>query len=147
MTDFVISREGDSRNNPVLSENELLDGDIFYITCIDETEKLQPFYEKYKDIYHCVFQRDIYSNEQWLEIMPFNASKSRAALQLKEYLGCDKLIVFGDALNDLDLFEISDESYAVNNAVNELKNAATEVIDSNNDDGVAKWLLRSVKNE
>lgn len=145
MADFVESRRGDSRNNPVATEADLLNGDIFYITCIDDTEKLQPVYEKYKDTYHCVFQRDIYSNEQWLEIMPFKASKSRAALQLKEYLGCDRLVVFGDALNDLDLFEVADESYAVDNAVNELKTAATEVIDSNNNDGVAKWLLRRIK--
>ncbi|WP_051411334.1 HAD hydrolase family protein [Ruminococcus flavefaciens] len=98
MTDFVESRREDSRNNPVVSETELFIGDIFYITCIDETEKLQPFYDKYKEMYHCVFQRDIYSDEQWLEIMPFKASKSRAALQLKEYLGCEWLVVFGDAL-------------------------------------------------
>ena len=145
MADFVESRRGDSRNNPVASEAELFYGDIFYITCIDETEKLQPFYDKYKEKYHCVFQRDIYSDEQWLEIMPFKASKSRAALQLKEHLGCERVVVFGDALNDLDLFEIADESYAVENAADELKKAATAVIESNNDDGVAKWLLRSVK--
>ncbi|SEH60763.1 Cof subfamily of IIB subfamily of haloacid dehalogenase superfamily/HAD-superfamily hydrolase, subfamily IIB [Ruminococcus flavefaciens] len=145
MADFVESRRGDSRNNPVVSEAELFCGDIFYLTCIDDTEKLQPFYDKYKEKYHCVFQRDIYSNEQWLEIMPFKASKSRAALQLKEYLGCERLVVFGDALNDLDLFEIADESYAVENAADELKKAATAVIESNNDDGVAKWLLRSRK--
>ena len=145
MADFVESRRGDIRNNPVVSDDELFCGDIFYITCIDETEKLQPFYDKYKEKYHCVFQRDIYSDEQWLEVMPFKASKSRAALQLKEYLGCERVVVFGDALNDLDLFEIADESYAVENAADELKKAATAVIESNNDDGVAKWLLRSVK--
>lgn len=145
MADFVESRRGDNRNNPVASQAELFYGDIFYLTCIDEAEKLQPFYDKYKKKYHCVFQRDIYSGEQWLEIMPFKASKSRAALQLKEYLGCERVVVFGDALNDLDLFEIADESYAVENAANELKKAATAVIESNNDDGVAKWLLRSIK--
>ena len=28
-------------------------GDVFYITCIDEPEKLMPLYNKYKDKYHC----------------------------------------------------------------------------------------------
>ena len=42
--------------------------------------------------------------------------------------------------NDIDMFELSDEAYAVENAVDELKEAATAVIGSNNDDGVAKWL-------
>ena len=57
-------------------------------------------------------------------------------------LNCDKLIVFGDGKNDIDLFQIADESYAVENAVNELKDYATDIIPSNNDDGVAKWLLQ-----
>ena len=38
------------------------------------------------------------------------------------------------------MFNISDEAYAVNNAVDELKQAATSVISSNNEDGVAKWI-------
>ena len=147
MADFVESRKGDSRTNPVGSVAELHTGDIFYLTCIDEYEKLVPFYEKYKDTYHCVFQRDIYSNEQWLEIMPLKASKSAAAVQLKEYLGCEKLVVFGDALNDTDLFECADECYAVENAADELKKIATDVIESNNNNGVAKWLLRRIKME
>ena len=45
-------------------------------------------------------------------------------------------------MNDLPMFEISDEAYAVANAVDELKAAATGIIESNEDDGVAKWLLR-----
>ena len=35
-------------------------------------------YEKYKDKYYCVYQRDIYTGEQWLEIMPPQVSKSNA---------------------------------------------------------------------
>ena len=38
------------------------------------------------------------------------------------------------------MFQSSDECYAVENAVEELKKMATAVIESNNDDGVAKWL-------
>ena len=38
------------------------------------------------------------------------------------------------------MFKISDESYAVSNAVEEIKNLATDIIDSNQEDGVAKWL-------
>lgn len=144
MKDFILSRKGDKRTNPVDRVQQLHEGEIFYLTCIDDEMKLRPFYEKFKDIYHCVFQRDIYSGEQWLEIMPFKASKSSAALQLKEYLGCDRLVVFGDALNDKDLFECADECYAVANAADELKKMATDIIESNDNDGVAKWLLRTV---
>ena len=54
-------------------------------------------------------------------------------------------MVFGDGRNDLDMFEMADESYAVENAVDELKAAATGVIACNEDDGVAKWLLENAE--
>ena len=38
------------------------------------------------------------------------------------------------------MFELADESYAVKNAHEDLKKCATGIIESNNDDGVAKWL-------
>ena len=117
-------------------------GDLFYITCIDKPEKLEPFYYKYKNKYHVVYQEDIYTGEQWLEIMPQKASKAQAALQLKQKLECDRLVVFGDGKNDIDMFEIADEAYAVENAVSELKAVATGIIGSNENDGVAKYLQK-----
>jgi len=143
MTAFLNTRKGDERTNVVADEKQLYQGDIFYVTCIDEEEKLKPLYEKYKDKYHCVFERDIYTKEQWFEIMPANASKANAIRQLKEYLGCNKLVVFGDGKNDIDMFEMADECYAVENAVDELKALATKVIAGNNEDAVAKWLEKN----
>lgn len=140
MRTFLESRKGDVRTHPVATLEELTQGDCFYITCIDTPETLKPLYKKYKDTFHCVYQEDIYTKEQWLEIMPKCASKSNAVSQLKKFLGCDRLIVFGDGRNDLDMFDVSDECYAVENAVDELKDSATAVIGSNNEDGVAKWL-------
>ena len=137
---FLDTRKNDSRNNPVTAEQELTAGDIFYITCIDSPEKLEPLYRNYADKYHCVFQEDIYTKHQWLEIMPKAASKANAIRQLKDYLGCQKVVAFGDGKNDLDMFEMADEAYAVSNAVDELKEIATGVIGSNNEDAVAKWL-------
>lgn len=49
-------------------------------------------------------------------------------------------MVFGDGKNDIDMFELADESYAVQNAHEDLKRIATSVISSNDEDGVAKWL-------
>lgn len=137
---FLNTRKGDKRWREADSCEQMIQGDMFYITCIDSKERLAPFFEKYKDKYHVVFQQDIYTKEQWLEIMPRAASKSNAILQLKKLLSCEKVISFGDAANDIDMFRISDEAYAVANAFDELKKIATGVIGSNNDDGVAKWL-------
>ena len=140
MNKFIESRNGDVRTNAVSSPAELKLGNVFYITCIDDSEKLKPLYNKYKDTYHCVFQTDIYTKDKWLEIMPIEASKSNAIKQLQTMLGCEKLIAFGDGINDIDMFQIADESYAVANAHEELKKHATAVISSNDEDGVAKWL-------
>ena len=138
--DFVATRRGDPRERPVSSREELLAGRIFYFSCIDAPEKLAPTYEHNRGLHNCVYQRDIYSGEQWLELMPRGASKAEAAQRLADVLECDSIVAFGDSINDIDLFRIADAAYAVENAAPELKALATGVIQSNDDDGVAKWL-------
>lgn len=142
---FIKSRKNDIRENRVNSENELYNGDIFYFTCIDDEFKLKPIYERYKKTYHCIYYREPYSNDWWLEIMPKDASKANAIRQLKEHLNCDRVVAFGDGENDVDMFEIADEGYAVENAVDELKAIATQVIGSNDEDAVAKWLVQNAE--
>ena len=138
--DFVASRRGDSRDTPVNDDALLTRKGTFYFTCIDEKEKLTPLNEKYRERFTCVYSKDIYSGAQWLEIMPKAATKAHAARQLAKLLGCDRIVAFGDAVNDLPLFEVSDECYAVANAAQELKEKATSVIGCNDEDGVACWL-------
>ena len=145
--EFLDTRKNDVRDNPVEQASDLYKGEIFYLTCIGDYEKLAPFYEKYKDIYHCVFQEDIYLHSQWLEIMPKDASKANAIRQLKEFLGCERVVAFGDGINDVDMFLLADEAYAVENACDELKAYATGVIGSNNEDAVAKFLLNRLSGE
>ncbi len=139
-TEFLLTRKGDVRETPVEFESALGFGDVFYFVCIDVYEKLEPLYIQFKEKYHCIFQKEIYSREQWLEIVPKSVSKAKAILQLKESLGIDYIVAFGDGKNDIEMFEIADESYAVENAVDELKAIATGIIESNDSDGVAKWL-------
>jgi hypothetical protein len=136
---FLNTRKGDIRENPVAIE-KLYFGDVFYFTCIDVEQKLKPVHEILNGKYNCIYQKDYYSNRQWLEILPKGANKSHAVLQLKELLHCDRVVSFGDGINDMELFKISDECYAVSNAVEEIKSTATAIIDSNQNDGVAKYL-------
>lgn len=136
-----IKTRSDERTMPVHNAAELVSGEIFYIACIGCEDKLPRFYEMYKDRFRCLLQRDIYTNALWLEIMPLGVSKASAVMQLKEHLGCERVVAFGDGLNDLDMFAAADECYAVANAADELKAAATAVIGSNEQDAVARWLL------
>ena len=145
--EFVLSRKGDIRDNSVETETDLGFGEVFYFSCIDTFEKLEPLYERFKGNYNCYFQKGIYIKEQWLEIVPKKVSKANAILQLKALLGVDYIVAFGDGKNDIEMFEIADEAYAVENAVDELKSIATGIIESNDSDGVAKWLAENYKSE
>lgn len=142
---FLDSRKNDIRDNPLGNMKEVINGKVFYFTCIDSEKKLFSLYNALKNKYYCVYQKDIYTKTQWLEIMPKSVTKANAILQLKKMYNCDKIISFGDGKNDIPMFEISDECYAVDNADSELKKIATGIIESNDNDGVVKWLLNNVK--
>ena len=140
---YLNNRKGtDRRFRPISTKEELYQGEMFYYTCIGEREELQPIYDMIsKDArFRCTLQQELYRPEYWCEIMPAKATKAEAIGKLKQLWSCDRVVSFGDAVNDIPMFEISDECYAVENAVDELKAIATGIIDSNEDDGVAKWL-------
>ena len=138
--EMVLDRYGDSRLREVESEEELLKGACFYFVCIDEAARLERVLKVLKEKYRCFFLKDIYSGEFWLEIIVKRASKASAAQYIKELLGCEKIVCFGDDVNDIPMFEIADECYAVENAKAELKRIATGVIPASSEDGVAKFL-------
>ncbi len=139
---YLEVRKGDRRFRPLEDETLLYQGNIFYFTCIADREELLPLYEIFKrdGRYRCTLQQELYRPEFFLEIMPEKASKAEAIKRLKEIWHCGKVVSFGDAVNDIPMFEISDECYAVANGVAELKACATGVIASNDEDGVARWL-------
>lgn len=60
-------------------------------------------------------------------------------------VGADKIAAFGDNRNDILLFSLADRTYAVKNAVPELRQIADEVIGENNNDGVAEFLKKDFK--
>ena len=139
-------KKTDPRFRPISTKEELYQGEMFYYTCIGEREKLQPVYDVLSQDarFRCTLQQELYRPEYWCEIMPAKATKAEAIRQLKKLWNCDRVISFGDAINDIPMFEISDECYAVENAVDELKAIATGIIGSNESDGVAKWLKEHV---
>ena len=134
------------RNDRLMRAADTFDGLFIgqpgYVTLIDDREKIAPLYERMRQYpgWECLFQKDTYWDEYWLEICPRNCTKAKAALKMKEQYGFSKLVVFGDALNDLPLFRAADEAYAVANASDEVKAAATAVIGSNDEDAVARFL-------
>ena len=143
---YLKAKTGDKRLRCVAKEEELYLGSIFYFTAIGNIEELEVLKDYFDDKSQliCTLQRELYGHgEYWLEIMPYNATKAMGVKRLKEITGCDKVVCFGDAINDISMFAIADEAYAVAEANLQLKQISTGVIGSNNDDGVALWLLEN----
>ena len=125
--------------------SEMFMGNPGYVTIIGNKVETEPLYLRTREYngWECLFQKDVYRDEYWLEIAPRNSTKAKSILKLKEEYGFDKLVVFGDSANDITMFRIADEAYAVSNAVDELKALATGIIGSNEEDAVAVYLSKA----
>lgn len=73
-----------------------------------------------------------------LEVFAPGVDKASAILDLKRFVGADRLTVYGDNLNDLPMMAVADEAVAVANALPEVKAAAHRVIGYNTADAVAR---------
>ena len=148
LDDYIGFYKDDPRMVKVPDMEGMFTGRPGYVTMISSKEDLEPVYERVKDHdgWESLFQKDTYRDEYWIELCPKGCTKAKKILQLKEEYGFDRVIVFGDSLNDLPMFSIADESYAVSNALDEVKAAATAVIGSNNEDAVANFIMYKEKN-
>lgn len=142
MRRYLARRAGDDRLHAVGSWEELLAGHIFYFKCIGPREQLERAWNDLKldDRFICIFHQETYASDFWMEISPRRATKANAVRFLRERLGCDRVVCFGDTSNDSDMFDVCDEKYAVMNADLWLKEKATGVVGYCEEDGVAKWL-------
>lgn len=117
--------------------------DVLYFTIMDYEDKINAIYNKLKsfnDLY-IVKYRDTYDKDIFnLEIYDVKSSKANSIELIKDKYNFENLISFGDNLNDIPMFNISDECYAVENAVQDLKDISTKVIGKNTDNSVAKFI-------
>ncbi len=139
---YLYRRRGDARLDPVPTEDALLEGAVFYFKCICPREQLERAWDilKYDSRFICIFHQEKYQNDFWMEVSPREATKANGVSFLRAYLGCERVVCFGDTSNDSDMFDVCDEKYAVMNADSWLKEKATGVIGYSEEDGVAKWL-------
>ena len=82
------------------------------------------------------------SSWHMLTIHDSRATKDQGVASLRRLLNIEncRVVVFGDQVNDIGMFRIADEAYAVAGAAPELVEHATAIIGSNDDDAVARWL-------
>ncbi len=123
---------------------------IVYYSICEKKELLDKAAAELKQIagLNVIYYRDIYVNDLWyLEVCAENASKKSAVDYLRGAYGYDRIVAFGDNYNDLPLLEAADYRVAVANAVDEVKEAADRVVDSNLNHGVANYLLEQIPND
>jgi Cof subfamily protein (haloacid dehalogenase superfamily) len=79
------------------------------------------------------------SDSMLLDIIAAGADKGTGVQNLARLMGLDKeeICVFGDYHNDIPMFEAAGFSVAMGNAEDEVKNRATVITGSNDEDGVA----------
>ena len=82
----------------------------------------------------------VVSGMHWTDMMSVRASKGRALAALQVRLGIlpEQTAVFGDYLNDLDLYDHADLGFAMRNAHPGIHAAATYTAPANTEDGVLR---------
>ncbi len=139
---YVNSRRGDKRLRPVSDYKALFEGDIFYFTVIDPRD-ISPLDKVFtaENGFSRNVQKDTYDDNMiWYEIYDKSASKANAVRQLADLVKADELICFGDNNNDISMIQAANVGVAVANSVDALKSAADIIIESNDNDGVARYI-------
>jgi hypothetical protein len=80
------------------------------------------------------------------QIMHKDATKAKAVSELALLWGItqSEIVAFGDDLNDIDLLATAGIGVAVENAHHDVKSIANAICGSNDEDGIAEWLLAHI---
>ncbi len=138
---FHIPSDGNSKLPEDLSR-------VLLFYSMRPTEEVSRVYEEIKDCtdLRAVFYHDMYGEEVALmEVFGPEASKANAVRILAEMVGADRIVAYGDNINDLPILNIADDAVAVENAVAVVKETADRVIGPNCADSVALDIKSQLK--
>lgn len=143
---FLSTRNADPRLRPITTHDPFAPDAVFYVAILAPRRDLVGLTDNLRSVLaqtaHFLSEDAATPDLSWLEFHHPQATKAHAIQGLRRQVNADRLVVFGDNHNDLPMFELADEAYAVANAVPQVRTSASAVIDSNNDDAVAKWILQ-----
>lgn len=121
--------------------------DVSGLLFIDSHAALEPLCqtmkEKYPSELNLYFAEDIsMRGHYWLQIFDRNANKGIMLRKLAEYVNVplSSTVVFGDYLNDLEMFAVAGRAVAVANAMPQVRRAAHQVIGGNDTYAVLDYL-------
>ena len=127
----------------VKTYSEVKNRRAIYLAAIGSREKLSALAEDVKKdtSLKTVLYREVNYRDVWVfEAFSANASKGKAIRKSAGLAGADRVVAFGDNLNDIPLFDGADVRVAVENAVPELISRADFVCPPNTCDGVVRWI-------
>jgi Cof subfamily protein (haloacid dehalogenase superfamily) len=113
-----------------------------FIDCVYDKTLCDEILDKYPSVR---YQK--YSNTDSVTLLHTHAKKHLALSVVIEKLGIkpEETVVFGDDYNDIEMLSIPGIiSVAAENALDEVKALSDYICDSNDNDGVAKWLEENV---
>ena len=120
--------------------------EVLKIVTFDNDEKLiANLKEKLKKSTSDLAVASTFSND--IEISDIEAQKGLILAKTIKKMGIDKseVIVLGDSFNDYSMFTEFENSYAMENAIPEIKEIAKYITDTNNNDGVAKAIYKALE--
>ncbi len=123
-----------------------LDDQVVLFILIDALPRMQDLEREIRRRHGDAVQ--IHSHEHYeefwyhLTVQDARATKGQGVARLTRLLNIAdcRVVVFGDQINDIGMFRMADEAYAVAGAAPKLAEHATAIIGSNDDDAVARWL-------
>ena len=145
---FNARKDKDYKSFKQVDNVKVSDSDrVIYFTMVDSYERLKPIYKEISKLKNAkaTLYSDNYSDLYFLEVFSANATKASGVQKLKKIVGADRVVAFGDNLNDIDMLKTADVGIAVGNCVDELKEYADIIIGNSYDDGVAEYLLNNAK--
>lgn len=143
---FNARKDKDYKSFSQTEEITVSDDDrVIYFTMVDRREKLLPIHEELKSIagIRSTLYSDNYSDLYFLEVFSSMATKAAGMRKIKEQIGADRVVAFGDNLNDIEMLRCADLGIAVGDAVEQTKEAADLIIGNSFEDGVAKYLAEN----
>lgn len=147
---FNVMQYESRGNNYILCEKRdlaaFVDFEINKILTFGDPDYLQAHYkemmEPFKDRLNCMFTSDFY-----FEYTAKGVDKAKALDSVLIPMGYKKeeMMAFGDAQNDKSMVEYVGLGVAMGNASDELKAVANEITDTNNNDGIAKAIMKHIE--
>ena len=137
----------DTRLHRLDDLREGLDDQVMLFILIDSLPRIQDLEREIRRRHGDAVQihsHDHYDATLWyhLTVLDARATKDQGVAFIRRLHGFEdcRLVVFGDHVNDIGMFRMAHDAYAVAGAAPELAEHATATIGSNDDDAVARWL-------